>query len=80
MILEAYHAIFENTAELFDIVPDGGMDAFEKAERAVAFVQKLVEQKIVGLTPEKQEHLLKEVLGPCEEVLKAGALGGLMTQ
>mgnify|MGYP000474616478 CR=1 FL=1 len=71
--------VLENVWQLREHVSQG-LDFLAKAERAVAFVQKLVEQKIVGLTPEKQEHLLKEVLGPCEEVLKAGALGGLMTQ
>jgi hypothetical protein len=73
MILEAYHAIFENTAELFDIVPDGGMDAFEKAERAVAFNRKLVQQGIVLLDANLKETW-EDLMSSREKKFQAGTL------
>jgi hypothetical protein len=50
-----------------------GVDCMSRAERAVAFHRKFVEQEIIQLTSEMEDKL-----GSCEKLLHAGALGSFL--
>jgi hypothetical protein len=65
MVFEKVEALFTNT---FDLCRNAvNQDSTAKAERAVAFHRKLIEQDIIQLTSDLQDKLVL-----CEEMLHAG--------